>query len=487
MSQRTSSAAVPDGTADKPKTTSGLRSDATRPRSSRASITSTGAGSLLTSSAGATGTGSTATAGLRQPGSSSIPTRTGRLSSNSIQQLTANGGSSSAGITASRLPSASTALAAAHEARQQQPAVAAVPASSAAALTAAAGTPITPLLQPGSSTGSAYLQSNALYGHEHSSMTPSVRHKEYTPSLSPDMELAARAAADASAAATAAARGMTPAGGHVPLSTPTGLLQQPQQLVAAGGLQQVWAPAATLPAVCKAPKAYLQTTGDLFAAPDQGAEEKLVVKMGSAQLVSPAWNQSRPWLTGSWLMQYPADFVAEVGGATDSAGGVQLPPTCDLFAAAPTQQEAALVDDLMGVFLGQAGQYVVHAMVEGPKWQRLALQVKGVTEPSLVEQVERLLPLCECVYIIKRFVETRSRIDHPKVAQALAAAMRELQREWWLVVVQLDHLNRLGQLSLASLVYYCREPTASMQLLASIAVSRLHDGEDFITVSPGCQ
>ncbi|KAF6252370.1 Spc98 family-domain-containing protein [Scenedesmus sp. NREL 46B-D3] len=218
-----------------------------------------------------------------------------------------------------------------------------------------------------------------------------------------------------------------------------------------------------------APKAYLQTTGDLFAAPDQGAEEKLVVKMGSAQLVSPAWNQSRPWLTGSWLMQYPADFVAEVGGATDSAGGVQLPPACDLSAAAPTQQEAALVDDLMGVFLGQAGQYVVHAMVEGPKWQRLALQVKGVTEPSLVEQVERLLPLCECVYIIKRFVETRSRIDHPKVAQALAAAMRELQREWWLVVVQLDHLNRLGQLSLASLVYYCREPTAFMQLLASIA------------------
>jgi hypothetical protein len=32
-------------------------------------------------------------------------------------------------------------------------------------------------------------------------------------------------------------------------------------------------------------------------------------------------------------------------------------------------------------------------------------------------QVERLLPLCECVYTVKRFVETRSRIDHPKVAQ----------------------------------------------------------------------
>ncbi|WIA09445.1 hypothetical protein OEZ85_008849 [Tetradesmus obliquus] len=226
-------------------------------------------------------------------------------------------------------------------------------------------------------------------------------------------------------------------------------------------MQQVWPPAAVLPAVCKAPKTYLQTTGDLFAAPDQDTEDKLVVKMGSAQLVSPAWNQSRPWLTGSWLMQYPADYVAEAGGS--AAPGV------DLSAAAPSEQEAALVADLLGVFMGQVGEYVVHAMVEGPKWQRLGLQVKGVTEPSLVEQVERLLPLCECVYTVKRFVETRSRIDHPKVAQALAAAVRELQREWWLVVVQLDHLQRLGQLSLASLLYYCREPAASMQMLASIA------------------
>jgi hypothetical protein len=140
-------------------------------------------------------------------------------------------------------------------------------------------------------------------------------------------------------------------------------------------------------------------------------QEKLVVKMGSAQLVSPAWNQSRPWLTGSWLMQYPADFVAEVGGITSSSTGVlQLPPACDLSSAAPSQQEAALVEDLLGVFLGQAGQYVVHAMVEGPKWQRVALQVKGLTEPSLVEQVGlrfgvnwmRLAWACACVCVYIR-------------------------------------------------------------------------------------
>jgi hypothetical protein len=136
--------------------------------------------------------------------------------------------------------------------------------------------PGTPLLQQGSSTSSAYLQSNALYGQEHSSMTPSVRHKEYTPSLSPDMEqLAARAAAGSSAMPAAAAGGVTPIAAPIGLSTPlgNGLLQQ--QVAAAAGAAPVWAPAAVLPAVCKAPQTYLQKTGDLFAASDQDSGVRL--------------------------------------------------------------------------------------------------------------------------------------------------------------------------------------------------------------------
>lgn len=34
-----------------------------------------------------------------------------------------------------------------------------------------------------------------------------------------------------------------------------------------------------------------------------------------------------------------------------------------------------------------------------------------------VPQVERLLPLCEYVHVIKRFVETRSQIQYPMVVQ----------------------------------------------------------------------
>lgn len=52
----------------------------------------------------------------------------------------------------------------------------------------------------------------------------------------------------------------------------------------------------------------------------------------------------------------------------------------------------------------------------------------------------------------------------------MAAAMRKLQEEWWVLVVQLEHQYKLGQLNLAALLYYCQAPAASLALLADIAV-----------------
>jgi hypothetical protein len=48
--------------------------------------------------------------------------------------------------------------------------------------------------------------------------------------------------------------------------------------------------------------------------------------------------------------------------------------------------------------------------------------------------------------------------------------MRKLQEEWWVLVVQLEHQLKLGQLNLAALLYYCQAPAASLSLLANIAV-----------------
>lgn len=105
--------------------------------------------------------------------------------------------------------------------------------------------------------------------------------------------------------------------------------------------------------------------------------------MCGTQLVSPAWNQARPWLTGSWLVAPPAELAAEAGQAPGAAGL----PGLDLAALSLAEQEAVLVDDLLNVFMGQAGQFVTAELLEGPTWPRLGLRVVGVADAGLLEQV----------------------------------------------------------------------------------------------------
>jgi hypothetical protein len=71
----------------------------------------------------------------------------------------------------------------------------------------------------------------------------------------------------------------------------------------------------------------------------------------TTQLISPGWNQHRPWLTGSWVMQRPPAFMQEAGAAQ---GQEQVPP----LMALPGDEDSAtaeylLVDDLLTVMMGQ--------------------------------------------------------------------------------------------------------------------------------------
>ena len=97
--------------------------------------------------------------------------------------------------------------------------------------------------------------------------------------------------------------------------------------------------------------------------------------------------------------------------------------------------------------------------------------------------------------VLQRFIETRSGYQYPLVFHAVAAAMRSLLADWTLLVTQLEHQLRLGQLNLqvrakaegegerdalcvllllniftaAGADFHCQSPMASLKLLASIA------------------
>lgn len=79
-------------------------------------------------------------------------------------------------------------------------------------------------------------------------------------------------------------------------------------------------------------------------------EEVKVKVTNTTHLESPVWNQTRPWLTGSWVMQRPQEFVQEAGG---TAGQEQVAPLMDLSLLGPVEADAVLVDDLLTVMMGQ--------------------------------------------------------------------------------------------------------------------------------------
>lgn len=196
----------------------------------------------------------------------------------------------------------------------------------------------------------------------------------------------------------------------------------------------------------------LSTTNGLF---------DLKTPPSDGYLAMPAWDSQRPFLSGAFLSATP----------TPSAPQAPSPP---LQSYPPDFQESLLVDDLLYAFVGLEARYIrVVKQSQQEQEQRIPiqfrLQVDGRLDPALSEMTTRMLPICECVVIISRFVETRRRYDAGVVAQGLAAGMRGVLHDWELMVAQLEHQAMLGNLTLQALWYYVQSPYTALRLVAKIA------------------
>eukprot|EP00798_Chlamydomonas_sp_ICE-L_P000238 gene238-4000_t len=144
-------------------------------------------------------------------------------------------------------------------------------------------------------------------------------------------------------------------------------------------------------------------------------------------------------------------------------------------------QELSVMNDVLYAFMGLDAKFVcAHVVAQGgvgagataaatQAGPNLTFSVDAALDPCLREMVEKVVPICEYVAVLQRFIETRSSFHHGLVSHAVAAALRTLLQDWFLVVTQLEHQLRLGVLSMQALVYYCQSPLNSLRLLASIA------------------
>ncbi|KAK7497174.1 hypothetical protein BaRGS_00011468 [Batillaria attramentaria] len=158
-----------------------------------------------------------------------------------------------------------------------------------------------------------------------------------------------------------------------------------------------------------------------------------------------------------WLFQRPSltlDFMVGVDGPTDQN-------IVALGTLPVTLQEHAV---------GIEGKYILaRALTE--RYAPKEFMIDQSLDPSLHELVRRVLPLCSNYSTVVRFIEEKSAFEYGLVNHALSAAMRSLIKDYMVLVAQLEHQYRVGQLSLQKMWFYLQPTIRTLEILAAIANS----------------
>lgn len=104
----------------------------------------------------------------------------------------------------------------------------------------------------------------------------------------------------------------------------------------------------------------------------------------------------------------------------------------------------------------------------GDRHAERTFHIERSLDPAMRELAKRILPVCSHYSLIIRFVEEKSEFKWGLVNHALCASIRELLKNHYVFICQLENLQRKGNLSLQKLWYYVNPIMGFMEILASI-------------------
>jgi gamma-tubulin complex component 2 len=107
------------------------------------------------------------------------------------------------------------------------------------------------------------------------------------------------------------------------------------------------------------------------------------------------------------------------------------------------EQETALIDDLLYVFMGYEGQFIRFNENYNPADEKDRLTGPGFNlvpglDPSLRDLASSMLDMASHYAAIEAFVEVQSREEYGAVNHALCAAMRKLLKDYLILIAQLE-------------------------------------------------
>lgn len=108
------------------------------------------------------------------------------------------------------------------------------------------------------------------------------------------------------------------------------------------------------------------------------------------------------------------------------------------------EQEHAILDDLMFVFMGFEGQYIRYGDTYNPMEEKERLtgpdfRIQGGLDPSLQDLTHSMLKTASHYIALEAFVEVQSREEFGAVNHALCAAIRKMLKDYLTLVAQLEH------------------------------------------------
>lgn len=175
--------------------------------------------------------------------------------------------------------------------------------------------------------------------------------------------------------------------------------------------------------------------------------------LGTGLPVVPNWVEERPFLTNDFVDTYRHPDADPV-----SIGTLPL-----------KMQEVLLIEDLLFLFMGVEGKYIV-LKDEVEKKKKKSFLIDASLDPSLHEIVNRILPTCTNYSVVCKFVEEGSLFSKGLVSHALCSAMRSLLKDYYIFVAQLEHQFRKGLLTLQKVWFYIQPSLKTLDVLANVAI-----------------
>ncbi|KAH9830213.1 Spc98 family-domain-containing protein [Rhodofomes roseus] len=167
----------------------------------------------------------------------------------------------------------------------------------------------------------------------------------------------------------------------------------------------------------------------------------------------------------------PRDRHKGKGRAKDSLDGVPV-----------ETQEALILEDILFVLMGIEGTHIVYhpdySAEDDDPLQGVRYVVSPSLDASLRDLVERILPLATYYTAITAFIEQRSHLDFGLVNHALCAAMRDMLKDYQVLLSQLEHAFATSpQFTLQKLWFYVH-PTLHTLSLLYLLITELATADD---------